>query len=126
MRTSNFILATLFATSVSAQEVTGIVRAESGNTPVAGAIVILTAQGGTRVGATLAADDGRYRLRAPAAGMFALRVDVVGYESVILPSFRIDATVTRDIVFPFARVRLPAVAVTAASACARVSSDAGD
>ena len=128
MRTSTFLILALWATTVRAQEVTGTVRAEGGPSPVSGAIVILTQPSGTRHSATLTDDAGRFRLRPPSAGTFALRVDVVGYRSVTVSPFRVDsaATVTREILFPFERTPLPRVAVTAASSCARVADETGD
>jgi len=116
------------ATPTRAQEVTGTVRAEVGRAPLAGAIVILGSPSGARMGATLTDDAGRYRLRAPSAGQFMLRVDVIGYRSVTTPPFPIDsgASVTRDILFAFVRTELPRVAVLASSSCARVNGDAGD
>ena len=128
MKRLTFFLAALCATSTPAQEVTGTVRSATDRRPVAGAIVILASQSGVRVNATLTNDSGGFRLRVTSPGQFGLRVDVVGYESVIEPPFRVDsgAAVRRDILFPFARVRLPAVAVTASTVCARVSEDAGD
>ena len=128
MKRLAFVFAALCATSVSAQEVTGTVRSASDRTPVAGAIVILAGQAGARVNATLTNDSGVFRLRAPAPGEFGLRVDVVGYESVTVPRFQVDAgtAITRDVLFPFARVRLPAVAIIASSGCARISGEAGD
>ena len=121
------ILAALSATNVSAQQVTGTVRSATDRTPVAGAIVILTSPAGAKVNATLTNDEGRFRLRAPATGTFGLRVDVVGYESATLAAFTVGSEdVARDVLFPFARIRLPAVAIMATSGCARVSGDAGD
>jgi hypothetical protein len=122
------LIAAVCAARLPAQVVAGRVLTASDGTPVAGAIVILAAQSGGRVNATLTNDSGGFRLRASGAGSFRLRVDVVGYESLTVPPFRVEAegTVTQTLFFPFARVRLPMVAVTAASACARVSDDAGD
>ena len=128
VRTRTALLLTLWAAAASAQEVTGTVRSAAGSTPVAGAIVLLVAPSGTRAAATLTDDGGRFRLHAPSAGTFSLRVDVVGYRSMNLPPFTLGAadTLTRDVVFAFERTQLPAVAVTATSNCARVSGDAGD
>ena len=122
------LLLTLWAGTASAQAVTGTVRSAAGGTPVAGAIVLLVDAAGTRASATLTDDGGRFRLRAPSAGTFGLRVDVVGYRSMAVPPFTLGAadTVTRDVAFAFERTQLPAVAVTATSNCARVSGDAGD
>ena len=127
-RSIALIALTLCAATTRAQEVTGIVRAEAGRAPLPGAIVILGSPSGARMGATLSDEVGRYRLRAPSAGTFTLRVDVVGYSSVTTPPFPIDsgASVTRDVLFPFKRTELPRVAVTASTTCARVSGDAGD
>jgi len=126
--TITLFLFALCATAGRAQEVTGTVRAEVGRAPVTGAIVILVAPSGARLTATLTNDAGRFRLRTASSGVFTLRVDVIGYRSVIGPPFPIDsgATVTRDVLFPFVRTQLPRVAVTATSGCARLSGDAGD
>ena len=109
------LLLSLLASSISAQEVTGTVRSATGGTPVAGAIAMLVQPSGTRAAATLTDDVGRFRLRAPAGGTFTLRVDVVGYRSTSSAPFTLGASdsVTRDVVFPFERTQLPAVAVTA-------------
>jgi hypothetical protein len=57
-----------------------------------------------------------------------LRVDVVGYRSMVVSPFAIDsgASITRDVAFRFERTVLPTIAVTAASRCAQLSGDAGD
>ena len=117
----------LCAATAAAQEVTGTVRDET-QKPLAGAVVILASPSGSRVSATLTDDAGRFRLQAPSSGSFTLRVDVIGYRSVHVPAFQVDAgaTVTRDVLFRFERTKLPAVAVTATSSCARVAGDAGD
>jgi hypothetical protein len=111
-----------------AQEITGAITSATDGAPVAGAIVILMDASGARVAGTLSENTGRYRLRVPAPGTFSLRVDVIGFRSVIVPPFPVtaDAAVTRDIRFTFARTQLPAVAVTATSACARVADETGD
>ena len=79
------LLATIVAARLPAQVVTGTVLSAGDRTPVAGAIVILAAPSGGRVNATLTNDSGGFRLRAPGAGSFGLRVDVVGYESQTAP-----------------------------------------
>ena len=111
-----------------AQEVTGIVRDEARQTPLAGAVVVLTAPAGTRLSATLTDDAGRFRLRAPSAGTYGIRVDVIGFRSIHVAPFAVDAaaTITRDILFRFERTQLPAVTVTAATGCSQVTGDAGD
>lgn len=128
MRAKALLVLALPASTAGAQEVTGTVRAAAGRTPVSGAIVILAQPSGARLGATLTDDNGRFRLRAPSAGTFTLQVDVVGYRSTTTAPFALAAadSLARDVLFPFERTQLPAVAVTAASNCARVSGDAGD
>src|SRR4030095_1440152 len=114
------------AASAAAQEVTGTVRDEA-QKPLAGAVVILASPSGSRLSATLTDDAGRFRLQAPSSGSFALRVDVIGYRSVHVPAFQVDAgaTVSKDVLFRFERTKLPAVAVRATSSCARIAGDAG-
>lgn len=128
MRPYAALLLALLASTARAQEITGTVRSQNDRAPLPGAIVILVQTDGVRAGATLTDDAGRYRLRARQAGSFALRVDVVGYQSLTIPAFPVDsgAAITRDILFPFERTRLPAVTVTAASSCARVEGETGD
>lgn len=128
MRAKALLLLTLTASAARAQEVSGTVRAATGRTPVSGAIVIIAQPSGARVGATLTDDNGRFRLRAPSAGTFTLQVDVVGYRSTTTAPFALGVadSLTSDVLFPFERTQLPAVAVTATSTCARVSGDAGD
>jgi carboxypeptidase family protein/TonB-dependent receptor-like protein len=114
--------------AVLAQAITGAVHAQQGGAPVPGAIVILMRGDTNKVAATLTSDDGSFRLQAPAPGTYGLRVDVVGYRSVLVSAFPLDASpaVGRDIRFPFERVPLPAVAVTATSRCDRVAGESGD
>jgi hypothetical protein len=128
MRHLAFLMVALPAAISSAQEVTGTVRAQSGGTPVAGAIVILGRPGASRGIATLTDDAGRFRLRGATSGTYMLRVDVVGYRSVTSPPFQLDsaATVTRDVDFTFERTQLRTVAVTATSSCERVADENGD
>lgn len=116
------------ASAAQAQVVSGTVRNEAGGAPLPGAIVILASTSGARISGTLTDDAGRFRLRAPSAGTFTLRVDVVGYRSLVVPPFTVDSatTVTRDVAFRFERTILPTIAVTTASRCARLSGDAGD
>jgi hypothetical protein len=127
-RTSVALSLALVASIARAQEVSGTVRNEAGGASLPGAIVILATTSGARITGTLTDDAGRFRLRAPSAGTFTLRVDVVGYRSLIVPPFAVDSAtpVTRDIAFRFERTLLPTIAVTAASRCSQLSGDAGD
>ena len=90
--------------------------------------MVLTASSGERLSATLTDETGGFRLRATAPGRYGFRVDVIGYRSVHIPAFPIEAatTLTRDILFRFERTQLPAVTVTAASACAHLIGNAQD
>ncbi|HEY5546466.1 MAG TPA: carboxypeptidase regulatory-like domain-containing protein [Gemmatimonadaceae bacterium] len=127
-RTGVALSLALVASVARAQVVSGTVRNAAGGAPLPGAIVILASTNGARITGTLTDDAGRFRLRAPSAGIFTLRVDVVGYRSLIVSSFAVDSatTVTRDVVFQFERTALPTIAVTAASRCSQLTGDAGD
>ena len=93
--TSIVLLALALTGSLArAQEVTGTVRDEARQTPLAGAVVVLTASAGSRLSATLTDDAGRFRLRAPSAGTYGIRVDVIGYRSVHVAPFQVEAAAT--------------------------------
>lgn len=104
-----------------AQTVQGrVTEAESGD-PVAGAIVLLLDEGGTRRGATLSDPSGAYRVTAPGPGTYRLRVERVGYAASTSAPVRLEAgqTVERALAAESRRVVLePVVATGAPRRCA--------
>jgi hypothetical protein len=122
------ILLAMVPALASAQSVTGTVRAATDSAPVPGAVVILISQTGEKLRGTLSGDGGAFRLAIPGAGTYAIRVDVVGYRSVTIPSFAVGVTdsVVRDVRFTFERVTLATSAVRATSSCERVAGETGD
>lgn len=67
---------------VGAQTVVGeLVDGETGG-PITRSFVFLMDTDGQRVGGTMTADDGRFRLRARRPGTYALRAERLGYETV--------------------------------------------
>ena len=72
------------ADGLRGQVVVGRIQDAAGE-PVAAAFVTLTDPAGTRVAGGLSGDDGRYVLRAPAAGRYTVRVEVIGYGTASSP-----------------------------------------
>jgi hypothetical protein len=104
-----------------AQTVHGrVTEAESGE-PVAGAIVLLLDESGARRNATLSDASGAYRIMAPGAGTYRLRVERVGYAGTTSAPLRLQAgqTVEQALAAESRRVVLePVVATGAARRCA--------
>jgi len=107
------------ASAATAQGVTGLVVDSLTGVPAVGAIVALATPEGRRLGAVQAGPDGRYRLTAPSAGAFRLRVDRIGFEGWQSPVFDLGATETRtlDVRLSVRRVDLDAVAVEGTAQC---------
>ncbi|MBV6522223.1 MAG: hypothetical protein MNPFHGCM_02369 [Gemmatimonadaceae bacterium] len=77
----------LVATGVAAaQVVRGTVR-EAAGAPVSGAVITLLDIDGQRLAQALTGDDGRYSLRAPKAGSYALEVKRIGVRVVRIGPF---------------------------------------
>ena len=109
------------ASPANAQTVQGRVTEAGSGTPVAGAIVVLVDENGTRQVATLADAAGEYRVTGPAAGTYRLRVERVGYEASTSAPVRVEAgqTVQRALTAEARRVVLaPVVATGSARRCA--------
>lgn len=69
--------------SVHAQVVVGVVRAEVGEEPIAEAEVALLDLEGERVQTTATDSVGRFRLEAPRAGTYRIRIAGVGYREIV-------------------------------------------
>jgi hypothetical protein len=116
------ILATSFAGAeqLQAQAVSGeVVSAEDGR-GIPGAFVILFDADGRRLAGTLSDREGRYALRAPAAGTYTLRVEQIGFRTVTSAPLRLDAGGTwHRIEVPVQAVTLPMLTVETESRCRR-------
>ena len=89
------VLAAVLGTASSgAQTVRGTVKEDTG-APVGGAVVTLLA-GDRRVASTLSGDDGRFSVRAPAPGSYALEVKRIGVRVVRAGPFELTADQTRQ------------------------------
>jgi hypothetical protein len=97
-----------------AQTVQGRVTEMGSGAPVGGAIVLLMDENGTRQRATLADRGGEYRITAPAAGSYRLRVERVGYatSTSALLGLEEGQTVEQALLAEARRVVLPPVVAT--------------
>lgn len=76
---------------LGAQTVQGRVTEAGSGEPVAGAIVLLVDEAGTRQGMALSDPTGAYRVVAGAAGTYRLRVERVGFAATTSPPLRLEA-----------------------------------
>ncbi|HST60707.1 MAG TPA: carboxypeptidase-like regulatory domain-containing protein [Longimicrobium sp.] len=96
----------LIAAPAAAQTVAGrVVEAETGQ-PVPGAVVVLATPAGTRHAVALADAEGRYTLRARAAGDYTVRAERVGFASSAPSPVRLDAGQTVQLEVRAASVRI--------------------
>ncbi|HET7231127.1 MAG TPA: carboxypeptidase-like regulatory domain-containing protein, partial [Longimicrobium sp.] len=88
------LAALLGAVPMAAQTVQGTLREPSG-APVERVLVALVTSTGTQVARTLTGADGRFTLRAPAAGRYSVRAERIGYSAVTSPAFDLGSGETR-------------------------------
>ena len=102
-----------------AQTLRGTVSVKATGDAVPSAIVALLDSSGKVVATTLADDDGKFVLAAPAPGRYAARVERVGYRSVTTQQRALAAGATVDVAIPIAAdgVSLKAIKVTADRRC---------
>lgn len=87
---NRFALATAVlvgARVISAQTITGRVAAKSDGAPIAGAIVALIDTTGRAVATKLADDSGAFSFQAPSAGRYSVRVERVGFRSIVSSAY---------------------------------------
>lgn len=84
------------AGSAAAQAVRGTLSTEEGGAPVAGALVALVDAQGEEVRSAISDAAGRFRMAAPGAGQYALRVERVGHGTVLTAPFALAAGEERD------------------------------
>jgi hypothetical protein len=102
------------AKPAAAQSVAGrVLEAETGQ-PVPGALVVLATQAGERHAVALADADGRYTLRARAAGDYTVRAERVGFASAAPAPVRLEAgqTVQLEVRAASLRITLEPVVAT--------------
>jgi len=93
-------------------------REETTKAPVPGAIVRLLGEKGP-VAQALTNEQGRVVLRAPAAGIYHVKADRIGYRGLIIGPIELASadTYRRDIDMPSVRLELPTLEVRGKSAC---------
>lgn len=84
------------AAPAGAQTLHGRLTFQDGGRPVGGALVALVDGEGREVRTAVSSADGRYRLTAPTAGSYRLRVERVGHESVLAGPFPLAAGQERE------------------------------
>jgi len=121
-------VASLFALAVGpmvappplvAQVVRGVVSDVESRTPVAGAMVLLLGADDRAHVRVLTAEDGGFILSAPVAGRYRLRVDRIGYASVVSDPFDVPAgpAVVHDMTTGIEPVALEGIDVEGARRC---------
>ncbi len=104
--------------ALRAQGVRGRLLEADSDVPVVGALVVLENPSGKRVAQVVTGDEGRFALRAPAAGAYRLRVLRIGYlpfdSDLRLPA---GESVDRTLRLAGAPVALPEIAVAGTSMC---------
>ena len=110
--------ALLMPKALSGQTVHGQVR-EPGGAPVRGSFVVLLDGSGQRRIGLLTDSAGRYVMRAPRPGVYRVRIERLGYESVQSDAFSIAAQEVRALSFEMrvSALRLPELRVSANQRC---------
>ena len=111
--------ASMSAASAHAQEVRGTVRLEAPNDPVSAAVVELLDASGAAVGRSLTDDRGIYRIVAPGAGRYSLRVERIGLAAHVSEPFDVPAAgvLMRDAVVGLEPISLAGITVERTSRC---------
>jgi hypothetical protein len=109
----------LIAAPLSAQIVRGRVVDLATGGALPGAHVVLVDTSGHDGASALTSDDGRFAIRAPDGGRYALRVQRIGYSSTRSDPFELGAleTIEQQIAAPSVSVRLETIAVNERSRC---------
>lgn len=117
MRTLLLLLA--LAAPAHAQTALGRVLSAEAQAPIAGALVVLLDASATEQARTLTDGAGRFALRAPAPGSYALRAEYIGRRPLTTPPFTIgaDGTVTRTLELAEEAIALAAIEVEGEQRC---------
>ncbi|HEX8695206.1 MAG TPA: carboxypeptidase-like regulatory domain-containing protein [Longimicrobium sp.] len=81
---------------LGAQTVRGALTGADNGRPVPGALVALVDAAGRAVATVVSDAEGRWRLAAPGAGTYALRVERIGHRTLLTERFALAAGQTRD------------------------------
>lgn len=130
MRHASLAVGTLLAIGapLPAQIVRGRIVDQGTSEALPGAHVILVDTAGREGTSVLTGDDGRFAIRAPEGGRYALRVQRIGYSSTRSDAFTLGAqeTLEQQIAAPSVSVRLDAITVSERVRCAVGESGASD
>jgi carboxypeptidase family protein len=118
----------LIAAPLAAQIVRGRVVDLATGGALPGAHVVLVDTSGHDGASALTSDDGRFAIRAPDGGRYAIRVQRIGYSSTRSDPFELGAqeTIEQQIAAPSVSVRLEAIAVNERSRCVSGNGGGGD
>lgn len=118
----------VIAAPLPAQIVRGRIVDQGTGGALPGAHVILVDTAGHEGASVLTTDDGRFAIRAPQAGTYALRVQRIGYSSTRSDAFSLgaDETIEQQIAAPTASVRLDAITVNEKARCSAMEGEASD
>lgn len=122
------VLSLVGSTGLHAQTIVGYVLEQETRRPLAGAFVVLEDSAGNRHGAVLAHEDGRFALRAPAAGRYLLVTRLIGYEDAVTGpvTLEVGQTLRQTLEVPVRAVSLEDIRVEVGKRCQRrPSSDSG-
>ncbi|MGQ0561741.1 MAG: carboxypeptidase regulatory-like domain-containing protein [Gemmatimonadota bacterium] len=99
------------AAAAGAQHVRGRVAESESGTPLNGAFVVLIDSSGVQRSGTLSDQRGDFVLRAPSAGRYRLRVELIGHESLLSRWLEVPASgpVVMDVTLAVAAIELEAV-----------------
>jgi len=108
----------LAASAASAQVVRGVVREEASGSPVEGAMVIVQELDGTAVRKVLTDAAGAFVARMDHPGVFRIRVDRIGYESLMTERFEVPVDGTfQEVTVPIRPVELTGIEVQGSRRC---------
>lgn len=112
-------LMSVCAGEAQAQTLTGIVRTRDDLRPATGAIVMITDSTNRPLGGDVADSLGRFRITAPRAGRYAIRVERIGLRAVTAPSIALAVGQTVELPIDVAAdpVALRRVRIDADSRC---------
>jgi len=111
------VVATMATQELFAQTLAG--RVSRGNTPIAGALVVLIDAGGRTIAQTASRENGTYSVTAPGPGSYRAQVLQIGWRPTIAGPFALRAGVstTANIDVTGARIPLDAVVINDHSDC---------
>lgn len=107
------------AAPVAAQVLTGRILQDDDAAPVEAALVVLLSADSTRLTAVLSRAEGRYRIRLPEGDAFRLRVERLGYATLVTPVIERDRATREsvDVRLTVEAVSLEPIVVTGAGRC---------